>query len=339
MPTQLKKSNGHLDIYRTKKRKKFLYLNSRGGQIKDVNTLKRISCLRIPPAYNEVKISSKISHKLQATGVDDKGRVQYIYDSKHLEKRHKVKFKELINFGSKIEKIRKDMMLKIKDDDSPHSKSKIIALVIYLLDNCLFRIGNKFYTKQYNTYGITTLKPKHFNCKGNIIYIEFVGKKNVVNYCQVKNKYIVPLLKKMIKNAGKNNNVFRYENNRGNFTEISALEVNKFLKVYYNKLSVKMFRTWAANYIFLEETVKDLRRNIDLTQSVTDMYAKKHVIKTLKTIADKLHNTPTVSKKSYMNNEILNVYLGQPVEFYKKIKSGQRKDLNKLLLELLDTAT
>jgi DNA topoisomerase-1 len=339
MPTQLKKRNGHLNIYRTKKRKTFLYLNSIGGRIKDINTLNRISQLKIPPAYNEVKISSQANHKLQATGIDDKGRLQYIYNSKHLEKRHKLKFKELINFGLKIEKIRKDTMHKIKDDDSVHSKSKIIALIIYLLDNCLFRIGNKFYTKRYNTYGITTLKPKHFYYKGNVIYIEFVGKKNVVNYCQVNNKYVTPLLKKLVQNAGKNNNVFRYQNNSGNFTEISAMEVNKFLKSYYNKLSVKMFRTWAANYIFLEETVKDLRQKPDLTESVTDIYAKKHVVNTLKTIATKLHNTPTVSKKSYMNNEILNIYLQQPTKFYKKAKSGQREDLNKLLLELLDTAT
>lgn len=327
----------HLNIYRTKKRKRFLYLTAKGGKVEDINTLKRISELKIPPAYDNVKISTKTNHHLQATGVDSKGRTQYIYDGKHIEKQHKIKFKELINFGNKVEKIRKDVMKKIQDNDNVHSKDKIIALVVYILDNCLFRIGNSFYTQKYNTYGTTTLKPKHLNCKKDIIYIEFVGKKNVVNYCQIKNKHVVPLINKLYKSAGKKNDLFRYIDYRGKNQTISAKDVNNFLKKYDNKLTVKMFRTWAANYIFLEETVKDLRKHVELGLTVTDMYAKKHVIKVLKVIAEKLHNTPTVSKRSYMNNEILSMYLDEPDNFYKKIKSGQRKDLNKLLMELLES--
>jgi len=327
----------HLNIYRTFKRKKFLYVNTTGGEVKDINTLKRISSLRIPPAYNDVKISTKINNGLQATGVDSKGRTQYIYHQSQIATRNKTKFKELINFGNKIEKIRTDIMNKIQDNDNVHSKDKIIALVVYILDKCLFRIGNKFYTQKYNTYGTTTLKVKHLSCKNDVIYIEFVGKKNVINYCQLKNKYVVPLLKKLYKDAGKNNYIFKYVDYRGKKQTISAKDINNYLKGYDEKLTVKMFRTWAANFIFLEETVKDLRKHVDLGITVTDMYAKKHVIKALKVIADKLHNTPTVSKTSYMNNEILAMYLGQPSLFYKKIRSGQRKDLNKVLMELLQT--
>ena len=216
-----------------------------------------------------------------------------------------------------------------------HSKDKIIALVIYLVDKCLFRIGNHFYTKQYDTYGTTTLKAKHLTYKHDVIYIEFVGKKNVVNYCQINNKYVVPLIRKLYKNAGKNNFIFRYIDYKGKYQSINAKDINNFMKGYDPKLTVKMFRTWGANYIFLEETVKDFKKSADLSIVVTDLYARKHVIKVLKTIAQKLHNTPTVSKKSYMNNDILNMYLEHPVRFYTKIKSGQRKDLNKLLIELM----
>jgi DNA topoisomerase-1 len=337
MPSQLKHRHKYLSIYRHTKRKKFLYLNSGGGIIKDNGTLERISNLRIPPGYNDVKISSNSNNHLQATGVDSKGRIQYIYTSEHIEKSHKIKFKELINFGKKINKIKKDVMVKIKDDDNIYSKSKIIGLVTYLLDQCLFRIGNKFYAKQYNTYGITTLKQQHFNCKQGIIYIQFVGKKSVVNHCHVNNKHVISILKKLIKNAGRNDNVFRYLNNQGKYNDISSNDINNYLKGYSPKLTVKMFRTWEANNIFLNETLKDLRKNPELETDVTDSYAKKHVIKTLKIIAEKLHNTPTVSKTSYMNNEILNMYLEHPTMFYKKIKLNQPKDISKLLVQILET--
>jgi DNA topoisomerase I len=337
MPTQLKPGKGkkHLNILRTKRRKQFLYIHTKGGHIDDIDTLKRIDKLRIPPGYDDVKISSSRTHKLQATGVDTKGRVQYIYNDKFVEKRSKAKFKELINFGNKIDKIKRDVMTKLKDNDSMHSKSKIIALVIFILDNCLFRIGNKTYAQKYGTYGTTTLKQKHFNVKGGIVYIQFIGKKNVMNHCQINNKYAVNILKKLVKDAGKKNNVFRYLNDKGKFQEINANDINTYLKRYDSTLTVKMFRTWAANYIFLQETVKDLNKHADLRINITDMYAKKHVVKTLKTIAEKLHNTPTVSKKSYMNNEILNLYLKQPIQFYKGIKNVKTKDLNKLLVSLL----
>lgn len=335
MPSHLKQGNGHLNIVRTQKRKKFLYIHAKGGQIKDESTIERINKLRIPPAYNNVKISSNKSHRLQATGVDTKGRVQYIYNDKFIEKRHKAKFKELINFGNNINKIKRDIMNKLKDNDHIHSKNKIIALVIYILDNCLFRIGNKTYAQKYGTYGTTTLKAKHFNIRNGIVYIQFIGKKHVINHCHINNKYIVDMLKQLIKNAGNKNNVFRYLNDKGKYQDINANDINRYLKSYDASLTVKMFRTWAANYIFLQETVKDLKKHYDLRITVTDIYAKKHVIKTLKTIAEKLHNTPTVSKKSYMNNEILNLYLKQPMTFYKNIKNIKTKDLNKLLVNLL----
>ena len=234
----------HLNILRTQKRKKFLYLKASGGKVTDATTLKRISELHIPPGYNNVKISSTNNNKLQATGVDNKGRVQYIYNSKHIEKQGQIKFKELINFGKKIEKIRKDVMNKIKDNDNVHSKNKIISLVIYLIDNCLFRVGNKFYAKEYNTYGTTTLKAKHFKYKHGTMYIEFVGKKNVVNHCVLSNKFVVPLLNKLLKSAGKTNNVFRYTNSKGNLQEITANDINNYLKSFDSKLMVKMFLSY-----------------------------------------------------------------------------------------------
>lgn len=335
MPTQLKHNHKHLNITRKTKHKKFLYLNSRGGQIKDSGTLTRISKLRIPPGYDNVKISSNTGHHLQATGIDTKGRTQYIYNSKHVEKRCKLKFKELIIFGKKVDTIRKDVMRKIKDDDNIYSKEKIIALVIFILDDCLFRIGNKFYAKRYNTYGTTTLKPKHFKLNRGVMNVEFIGKKNVVNVCQIHNKHVINLLKKLIKNAGRSSNVFRYMNSKGVYSEITANDINGFLKNYDGKLTVKMFRTWAANHIFLEETIKDSKKHRN--NDVTDSYAKKHVVETLKVIADKLHNTPSVSKKSYINNEILNMYLKQPGEFYRKIKIYRNKNITQLLIQMLET--
>ena len=317
----------HLNIRRTVKCKKFVYLTSDGGQIENDEMIDRLNKLRIPPAYENVRIASNAKHHLQAIGVDTKGRKQYIYNEKFVQLRNDNKFKELIEFGKNITKIR-------KDNDHVNSKQKIIALVLYIMDKCLFRVGNQFYTKEYKTYGTTTLTAKHIKCKGNVIYIEFIGKKNVVNYCDLSNKYVVPLIKQLVKNA-KTGYIFKYIDINGKYQIINAKDINDFVKKYSANLTAKMFRTWAANILFLQETINDLKKDPSILNDVDDAYVKTHVVKSLKVIAEKLHNTPTVSKKSYMNNDILNLYIEKPKLFYQALKSEKNKNITELFINLL----
>jgi len=60
-------------------RGRFRYCDARGNQITDVEKLGRIESLVIPPAWRDVWISPRPNAKLQATGVDKAGRVQYLY--------------------------------------------------------------------------------------------------------------------------------------------------------------------------------------------------------------------------------------------------------------------
>jgi DNA topoisomerase-1 len=57
----------------------FRYLSPPGAQITDGETLQRIRALRIPPAWENVWISPDPRGHIQATGVDSRGRLQYLY--------------------------------------------------------------------------------------------------------------------------------------------------------------------------------------------------------------------------------------------------------------------
>ena len=53
-------------------------------------------------------------------------------------------------------------------------------------------------------------------------------------------------------------------------------------------------------------------------------------------IAEKLHNTPTVSKKSYLDGNVVQLYLQNPRVFWRRInQSNNKNDLNMMLIELL----
>ena len=64
------------------------------GKTVSAEDLERINKLGIPPAYQNVWISTKSDAHLQATGKDDRNRTQYRYHSKHImEQDHKKYFR------------------------------------------------------------------------------------------------------------------------------------------------------------------------------------------------------------------------------------------------------
>ena len=145
------------------KKKKFSFYNESGDKITDKNIIERIQKLRIPPNYKNVKISNNPNSKLQAVGTDDKGRTQYIYNQDFINMKKNIKYEQYIILGKYLKKIQNDIDVIInKIHTKPYSKwkqpSSNIAIIIYLLDKCLFRIGNYKYYKLYGSHGCITLK-------------------------------------------------------------------------------------------------------------------------------------------------------------------------------------
>ena len=75
------------------------YKTNKGDKIKDKETLEYIRSLKIPPAYEKVKINLNKNSKLLVTGYDVKGKKQYIYNEKWIEMRSQQKFCNMIDFG------------------------------------------------------------------------------------------------------------------------------------------------------------------------------------------------------------------------------------------------
>jgi DNA topoisomerase-1 len=66
-------------ILRQRRGKSFRYVTTAGRAVRDAATLARIRSLAIPPAWEQVWISSDADGHIQATGRDAKGRKQYRY--------------------------------------------------------------------------------------------------------------------------------------------------------------------------------------------------------------------------------------------------------------------
>ena len=127
--------------------------------------------------------------------------------------------------------------------------------------------------------------------------------------------------------------LFSYKDNKGTIYRITEKHVNDFLKKYHNTISVKMFRTWGANYILLKEILVHPLPN-------DKKEASKYIREIIKKAASKMHHSNNVSKKSYMNNKIIDLYLEEPNKFNDIINNFRRSNgdlptINVLLNKLL----
>jgi DNA topoisomerase-1 len=88
---------------------RFRYYDSRGKRITDADKLARIEELVIPPAWMDVRISPRTTAKVQATGIDRAGRLQYLYHAEFRAQQEQEKFDRLVLFGERLPDLRKTM--------------------------------------------------------------------------------------------------------------------------------------------------------------------------------------------------------------------------------------
>ena len=107
----------------------YFYIDTR-KQITNKDLL-RIEKLRIPPAWEDVWISQDSSADIQAIGTDDRGRKQYRYHQKHIEKAEQMKFLTLYDFIKALPKLEKSMLEHSKY--GPYSKERVIVTMLTII--------------------------------------------------------------------------------------------------------------------------------------------------------------------------------------------------------------
>src|SRR3712207_269039 len=93
-------------IRRRRRGKGFEYLNPDWTRVDDAEVLGRIHELVIPPAWQDVWISPYPGGHIQATGVDARGRKQYLYHPKWRQRRDQEKFDAMVRFARSLPAMR-----------------------------------------------------------------------------------------------------------------------------------------------------------------------------------------------------------------------------------------
>ena len=305
----------HLSIKRIRKGKTFYYLEN-NQKILDKLILKRINDLVIPPMWNNTRISKLENGHLQAVGRDAKGRKQYRYHNTWQIIRNNAKFFKMISFGNSLPKIR----AKIEKDLQQKSwtKTKVLALIVKLLEETHIRIGNQQYAKRNKTYGLTTLRNRHLTKEENKIRLEFKGKRGKEHKITIKNKKLVKLVNKCQEIPGWE--LFQYYDINGNKQAIDSSDVNEYLhKISGNSFTAKDFRTWSASLICFNELL-----DIGITKNENEK--KKNILSAIDVAAKELGNTRNVSRQYYIHPEIFNTYNNSTIQKYFNLAEKQKNN-------------
>ncbi len=285
-------------IRRRRKGKGFDYVGPDGKLIRDPDVLDRIRSLAIPPAWEEVWVSTRPRGHLQATGRDARGRKQHRYHARWREVRDADKFDRMVRFGAVLSRIRRRAARDLRRPGLP--KEKVVATIARLLDTSYIRIGNEEYAKQNNSFGLTTLRGRHVDVKGSTVRFLFKGKSGVEVSVGVTDRRVARVIKRCDELPGQN--LFQYLDD-GERRQVTSDDVNAYLReVSGEDVTAKDFRTWAATVL----AACALR---DAAGFESESDARRKVVEAIDGVARKLGHTRAVCRRSYVHPAVIDTFL------------------------------
>lgn len=307
-------------ITRERRGKGFRFLNRRGQTITQDEVKERLAKLAVPPAWTEVWLCPNEKGHIQATGVDEKGRKQYVYHPNWRHVRELLNFYRLMVFGEHLPTIRRA----VKEQLTRRSldKEQIRAIMIWLLDHTHIRVGNETYFEANESIGLSTLNTKHITITGEKISFSFVGKSHQEHLIEFEDKQMASLLKRLLKHPGKRLFVTADGEN------VASTDINQYLQdLTGEQISAKDFRTWGGTLAAFTY----LKKRLD-----TDEKLETVALEAVDQAAETLGNTRSVARAHYVHPHVLETYTSETfADYYKKVKAKQIKGLYTSEVELL----
>jgi len=280
-------------------KKVFRYLDTKGRVIRNETTLRRIQRLAIPPAWTHVWICPTSEGHLQAVGRDARGRKQYRYHPQWRQARDETKYHRMAAFGKALPKLRRRVARDLNEKQL--TRNKVLATIVRLLETTFIRVGNREYTKQNDSYGLTTLRNRHVNVRGSQVRFYFRGKSGVKHTIDIENARLAKIVRRLRDLPGYE--LFQYYDDSGALHSVGSADVNHYVRETTGEdFTAKDFRTWAGTILAAEA----LERSAAFS---TAKQAHKNVKAAITDVAERLGNTIAVCRRCYVHPVVLDAYV------------------------------
>src|SRR5690349_6606523 len=223
-------------------RKGFTYVDHAGRVIRDRATIDRIDRLRIPPAWRDVRIAASAHASVQAWGFDARGRRQYRYHERAVERGQLRKYHRVRKMGHDLPAIRRRVARDV--DARELTRTAVAAAAVRLIGEAFFRVGSERYQRDNGTFGLTTLRKSHVTFRRDRIQFEYRGKGSIKQRQVVFDPRLERVIRALMKTPGAR--LFRYRE-EGKWHDLSSQDVNAYLRSLGSaRYTAKDFRTWGG---------------------------------------------------------------------------------------------
>jgi DNA topoisomerase IB len=276
----------------------FVYLDENGNRLGEED-VERVRSLAIPPAWRDVWICRRPNGHLQATGVDDAGRRQYLYHPEWRARRDELKFTRVTRAARRLPAMRAAVLEDLATEGL--TRQKACAAAVRLLDLGSFRIGSDAYANG-ESFGLTTLERRHVRRKGAVLVFEFTGKSGIDHQIEIDDAHSRQAIEAMRRRRTGSDRLLAFrEGNR--WVDLDAATVNDYLRERTGEdLTAKDFRTWHA-------TVLAAAALAETDEPGDSKASRRRAIKAMLTeVSDFLGNTPTIARSSYVDPRVIDLY-------------------------------
>lgn len=285
-------------IRRLKSGKGFSYRGPDGGPVSDA-TRARIEAIVIPPAWTDVWISPEADGHIQATGRDQRGRKQYRYHPHWAEERDSAKYSSLVAFAESLPELRHRIDSDLRRHGLP--LERVVAAIVWLLDNTMIRVGNAAYARDNKSFGLTTLRDRHVDIKGSSLRFAFKGKSGKEWKLKLVDRRIARIVRGAQDLPGQK--LFQYLDEDGNRHPVRSEDVNRYIReAIGDAFSSKHFRTWGgtihAASLFAQTVLPD-----------SQAQQKRAMNSVIDRVAERLGNTRAVCRQCYIHPQVFEAWL------------------------------
>src|SRR3954451_20913838 len=297
-----KADTGGPGIKRRRAGRGFFYVDADGDRVSDDEVLARIHELVIPPAWEDVWICPYPGGHIQATGVDQRGRKQYLYHRKWRERRDQEKFDEMLLFARALPTLRERVERDLGDrDEDDMGRERVLAAAVRLLDRGFFRIGSEDYAVENETYGLATMRKDHVALHDGFIVFDYPAKHGKRRVQSVVDPEIAVVVEQPKRRRGGGQELLAYKRG-GRWVDVKSADINAYIKeITGEDFSAKTFRTWGATVFAAVALAVSPARDSKTAR-------KRAVTRAIKEVAHHLGNTPAVARASYIDPRVIDRY-------------------------------
>jgi len=284
-------------ITRRRRGRGFQYVAPDGETISDRDARRRIDALAIPPAWTDVWICPSPNGHIQATGRDARGRKQYRYHPRWREVRDETKYHRMAAFARALPRIRRRVDRDMRRREL--SRERVVATVVRLLDETTIRVGNDEYARENRSFGLTTLRARHVEVRGDRIAFRFRGKAGRVHEVEVEDPRVARVVRRCEDLPGQD--LFQFVDADGEVVDVTSDDVNDYIREAAGaEFTAKDFRTWTGT-VLAAWTLDEL--------AGAETPPKKQLVAAIESVAQELGNTPAVCRACYVHPEVINAHL------------------------------